>query len=375
MASAEVLDFSALLAPIPGDHPAGTDPRADPNPVSLFQMVKEARKAARAVETRFELGELINNQPPPPPDWQPLLEKATRLLTENSKDMEVTAYLIEALTRKKGLVGLRDGFRLARELMEKYWDGLFPGDTDPPDAEARFSHLLQLNGIDRPGTLIAPIRKIPFTAGINDGFFSLSHYHSARSLSQLSDANLRQRKIDAGSVTLEKINRAVAETPASFYGNLIDDLHQSLDEFDRFRAVVSEKAGYDATGSDIHSVLDEYQDVVKELAGSKIPKPVAPPADGKATTPDATSAPGAAGAATAPSGAIGGREDALRRLEQIAEYFRVSEPQSILPYALDQIVAWGRMPLPDLLAELIPEDEPRRGLFKKVGIKPVESST
>ena len=337
-------------------------------------MIKEDRKAAHQIETRVERGDMADGQPLPPPDWQPLIEKACRLLAQKSKDMEVTAYLIEGLTRKKGFAGLRDGFRLARELLEHYWDGLFPSVTDPPDVEARFSHLLMLSGIEGPGTLIVPIRRIPFTENTSEGCFSLTHHQLANSLNQITDPKVRERKIDEGAVTLEKLAKGVSETPGAFYANLVDDLHQSQDEFAKFCAVLSEKSGYDAPSSDLREVLESYLEVVKDLARDKIPKSAPPPVPSP-SAPDATNTPGSSEPGAAKSSAIGGREDALQRLEQIAEYFRTNEPQSIIPYALQQVVTWGRMPLPQLLAELIPEEDSRRVLFKKVGIKPVESSS
>ena len=41
-------------------------------------------------------------------------------------------------------------------------------------------------------------------------------------------------------------------------------------------------------------------------------------------------------------------------------------------YALEQAVRWGRMPLPDLLTELIPEQSARDQIFKIVGIQRTE---
>jgi hypothetical protein len=38
------------------------------------------------------------------------------------------------------------------------------------------------------------------------------------------------------------------------------------------------------------------------------------------------------------------------------------------------VVRWGKMSLPELLVELIPEDNPRSNLFKWVGIKPPEKT-
>ncbi len=70
---------------------------------------------------------------------------------------------------------------------------------------------------------------------------------------------------------------------------------------------------------------------------------------------------------------IRNREDALDRLKKVADYFREHEPQSIIPYALEQVATWGKMSLPELLSELIPEEGPRKNVFKQVGIKPPEA--
>jgi hypothetical protein len=42
-------------------------------------------------------------------------------------------------------------------------------------------------------------------------------------------------------------------------------------------------------------------------------------------------------------------------------------------YALDQVVRWGRMPLPELWTELI-ADEPRKAVFKQIGIRVAEDA-
>jgi type VI secretion system protein ImpA len=66
------------------------------------------------------------------------------------------------------------------------------------------------------------------------------------------------------------------------------------------------------------------------------------------------------------------REDAFRALLQVADYFKRTEPHSPVAYTLEQAVRWGRMPLPDLLTELIPEQTAREQIFKIVGIKQPE---
>jgi type VI secretion system protein ImpA len=55
-------------------------------------------------------------------------------------------------------------------------------------------------------------------------------------------------------------------------------------------------------------------------------------------------------------------------LERIADFFRRTEPHSPVSYALEQVVRWGGMSLPELLKELISEESVRRDLFRRTGI-------
>src|SRR5271165_4118903 len=122
MASPEVLDFAKLAAPISAEKPTGEDPRKDITPTSPYQQIREARNEARAAE-RQGAGDAAAD---PLPAWKRVRQLGEKALMEQAKDLQITAYLIEALVRLEGFVGLRDGFRLARELTEKYWDGLYP---------------------------------------------------------------------------------------------------------------------------------------------------------------------------------------------------------------------------------------------------------
>ena len=61
------------------------------------------------------------------------------------------------------------------------------------------------------------------------------------------------------------------------------------------------------------------------------------------------------------------RDEALRRIEEIARVFRHHEPQSLVPHALDQAVKWGRMSLKELLEQFVP-DQSARSKFEWIGI-------
>src|SRR5690606_34050631 len=137
-----------------------------------------------------------------PPDWQKVVDLACDALANNSKDLWIAAWLVEGLTRTEGFPGVRDGFRLIRELSERYWDGIHPR-PDEDGIATTVAQLAGLNGDDAEGALIAPIKGIPITEGRSLPPFSCADYLQALELNQISDAKARQRRIDRGVPTLE----------------------------------------------------------------------------------------------------------------------------------------------------------------------------
>lgn len=372
MASAETIEFAKLIAPIAADKPTGVDLRTDPSPQSVYYLVKDARGKARLAERQLLLGEEVAADAMP--DWRPVLQHGVAALTTKTKDLEITAYVIEALLRRQGFAGLRDGFRLARELIEKYWDALHPLPTPEEGLEGRLSAMVGLNGEDGEGTLIAPIARVPLTENTSVGQLAAMHYLEAVALAKVTDAKLREKKVAAGTKTLETFEKAVAETPAEFFTKLHDDLTQCQAEFAKLTALLDQKCGPQAPpSSNIRAALDNCLETLKNTAKSKLIIP-AKPAD-KPAAPGAAGAPAAPakdGAAAAPAEALDAirtREDAFKAILKVADFFRRTEPHTIVSFALEQVVRWGRMSLPELLTELIPEEAQRKNLFKQVGIR------
>jgi type VI secretion system protein ImpA len=371
MPSPDVLDFAKLLAPIPGDKPAGQDLRANAGPTSPYYQVKDGRNNARAAERRMEGGV----EDPTPPDWKAVVTSATKALTESTKDLELAAYLIEALCRTNGFAGLRDGFKLARGLVEQFWDGIYPT-PDEEGVPTRVAPLSGLNGDDAEGTLIAPINRVPITDSGNLGKLTYANYLQAVATDKILDPKAKEKKIADGAMNMELIQKAVADTPAPYYRALHDDLTATLAEFAALGAALDAKAGPAAPPSSaIRATLENVLSAINDVAKAKLAVTMTRPAEEKKD--DAKGEPGANGK---PKGeeegeklpVIHNREDALNAILQLGDYFRKIEPHSPVPFALEQAVRWARMSLPDLMAELIPEDGPRKALFKQVGIRGLE---
>jgi type VI secretion system protein ImpA len=149
----------------------------------------------------------------------------------------------------------------------------------------------------------------------------------------------------------------------------VDDLTQCRDELGALSQALEERCGRSAAPpvSSIRAALEGCLDAIRTIARDKLA--VSTESGGAARDGEGSPASGAAGVPVV-AGAIRDREDALQTLLKVADFFRRTEPHTPVSYALEQAVRWGRMTLPELLAELVPDEQPRASLFKQIGIRP-----
>jgi type VI secretion system protein ImpA len=369
MATATILDFDALLAPISGELPAGPELKSDAAMSSVYYEVKDARDAARAAERRAVTDEEGAEEGGETADWRDVHDRAVRALAQNSKDLWIASWLIEALCRQHGFAGLRDGFRLVRELCDRYWDGINPRPDDEGHATT-VAQLRGLNGDDSEGALLRPIHAIPLTPS------GLSHadYKLAVDLQSVTDPEKRQQRIEQGAVTVEQFEEAVRKSPPDFLRNLSEDMQQALEEFRRMMEFLDGHCGKDGDGnpaappsSNIRRALEECRDRLTSLARHVLDQSAA---DEESARSDGELITAGGGAATRGAGGrLVTRDDAFQALMQVADYFRRTEPHSPVSYLLEQAVRWGQMALPDLLQELVPDDDARQSIFVRAGIR------
>jgi type VI secretion system protein ImpA len=366
MVTEAVIDIEKLVQPISEDLPAGKDIRADSSPGSVYYQLKDARSAARATERAAtsddEGGSLLS-------EWRLILDLAPRVLSETSKDLEVTAWLIEALVRAHGFAGLRDGFVLARRLVEEFWDGIYPL-PDEDGLETRVAPFSGLNGEGGDGTLILPIRKIPLSEG--EPRFAAWQYDQAVEVGQIADEDRRQRRIDDGAMTLDAIENSLNQCTPSFLRGIIADCDAAIAEFAALGDAFSAAAGADAPPtSNIRNRLADVRRFLGTASASRLGEEEGAEAAAEgATSTDVATGGAAAPGVAAPQGAITTREQAFQVLSKVAEYFRKHEPQAPTSYVIENLVRRGRLPFEELMAELVEDPEARKRLTIAAGMKP-----
>src|SRR5579859_4432728 len=346
----EGFDLEALLAPIEGEAPQGTDLREDFSSTSPYNRLRDARSEARDAERGQDAGDADARDPTPL--WRTVRELAIKTLTETSKDLEVAAWATEALVRSHGLVGLYAGSKLMAGLAEQYWDGLFPL-PDDYGMETRVSPVTGLNGRDGDGSPVA--------------FYQ---YQQSEQLAAL-DGERKQQRIDAGAIPMETLEREARAAGVSRFAKLVADARDARDAWQEMANAMDERAGAD--GPSTTAVRDLLSSIIDAATRFAPAEAAAAAATGGDAEPGGAAVAGGGGGFTGiAAGAAAGatREDALRALGEIANYFRRTEPHSPLSYTLDEAVRRGRMSWPDLLAEVVGDVDTRNNILTSLGIRP-----
>jgi len=330
-----------LLKPIAGENPAGADLRYDP----LYDKIKEARREDDdAPQGEWERTRKVA-------DWPQVVKLATDALATKTKDLQLAAWLTEALIRREGFAGLVQGLPLLKGLTEQFWDQVYP-ELEDGDPELRAAPL------EWVGTrLEIPIKMVPLNRSGHDYL----RYKESRTIPTESEAesddkkgDVRRRAVEEKKVTPEDFDKAFAATPKAWIKQVVADLKAAQSALQALEGACTEKFA-DAAPNFIplRNTLEEVDRAAAQLLARKLetdPDPVeAAAADGGASV--AADA-GGTGSAPAAGGGGGGRAlaaepvdagDAANRVIGAARFLRKNDPASPASYLLLRALRWGEV--------------------------------
>ena len=342
MASVPTLDIEAVLKPISADKPAGNDVRE----AKSFGILKEARREEEALNQGDWKRDIKSA------DWPKVVQTATKILSTESKDLQVAVWLIEGMVKRNGFAGLRDGLKVLRGLHEQFWESMYPLIEDG-DVEFRSGKIEALTQ-----KLPVALKMVPIIKPQGGTHYSYSAYEESRQVENLRRGGAQTQDALAealaeGKIDGEKFDKAVAGVPLNHCSNLLEDLVQSQEELGLFNHILEEKYKDAAPsvrqiGQVIGDCLTLIDGIVRKKGGVGLQRP-----SQEATAEEQSDmAP-----AIAPTGGGGiaphDRLDAIRRLSAIAEFFRRTEPHSPVSYLVQRAARWGEMPLDEWLQEVI----------------------
>ena len=379
MASEPTLDFEQLLSPISDDAPSGQFLRR--SDFDRFQRAKDARAEAVNSERKIrefalydddELAALSDQgqgvEVPSSPDWRSVLEQCVEIISKHSKDLWVASWLIEANTRRNGFAGARDGFRLVTKICEAYWDNIYPPHDEDDGYLDTVSQITSLNGLDGPGTLIAPLEEVALLPDF--GALTFAAYREAT-------------EHGGGEVTEADFDNAVRQIDLDQLRSYGEDISGAIQAYAEMTTTLEAKCKVDGDEEDhtppssqirrtLQTIQQAFSNLTRNVLSSGDGDDVAQDVDGQVVSTGLTQ--NAGQSVDIAQAQVNNREDAFRMLMKASEFFRKTEPHSPVSYMLQQTVEFGRMDLPTLLQKLIQDSSVLRNLSERTGIPMSEDS-
>jgi type VI secretion system protein ImpA len=342
-----------ILGPIPGDSPSGADLYYSP----LFDKIKEARK---------------QDNDDPQGDWEKVLKTADyaqviklgeEALATKTKDLRLAAWVVEALIYQRGFAGLNEGIKLFQGLIESFWDqGLYPAVEDPEDLEDRAASLEWFGNYFAPEKGSSPclvLRYVPLTRG-GKGWMKYKESRAVPYENDQDESKIAARKtaLEEGKMPPEAFDSDFGGTPKTFYKEADANVKAAREALRAIETLCDEKFGqYAPSFRALSKALEEIDLSVAALLKKKLeqdpdPIPVAETVASGEAGEEGESAPGIPGgpavirlkssaelAALAPADA----SEAVNRILAVAQYLRLQEPQSPVPYLILRALRWGEL--------------------------------
>ncbi len=324
-----LIDVDALLAPTGSEPPCGPDLEHAPEMAAL-------RVAAEGTPERVAGNKVI---PPHPPEWVDVAAQCKELL-DRAKHLEVAVLLTRAACWIDGYAGAVRGLALVRGLLENYWDTLYPN-LDPDDGSAmrRLNKLAPFTvGSDGAARdLLKDLGTVALDAGagrgtltVRDLLLAFGHVeaHSGESVPSEAGATTALRDL------LQKRN------------GLAQSMADAVDHARAIKSLIEEKAPDDAP--DLAALLTLVQAVsatARRVTGQ----------DTGTTGPDGKrNGDGPQGNDAKAVGALRTREDCVRALEQVCDWFERNEPSHPAPYVVRRAARLVQMNFLEIIQDMAP---------------------
>jgi type VI secretion system protein ImpA len=291
-------DSQGLLQPIAADQPCGENLEDTPLLAS------------------FDSFRLFGQQTPlePVPEWDEIKKQAIAALGR-SKDLRLLAYLGTAVLRTDGFQAFSETLQVASRWLETYWTATYP--LVDEDAIVRRS---ALNCFADQMAVIDGLRRAPLVSHRQFGRFSLRDVEIASG--QLTPAEHDQRPDES------QINAAFQAMPLEELQGLHQSVLGAIAAAKRIDEQMRQEAGTEAAPT--FEPLSVQLSRIDKLLRTQL-----------AARPDAQTTIGEAAAGDGPAArpnlkAISSREDAIRALDAVADFFRRAEPSSPVPLVVDR---------------------------------------
>jgi len=275
------------------------------------------------------------------PDWK-VLRKDIFTVLERSRDVRLSVLLTRVLSHTDGFVGLDQGVSLTNELLQRYWEHVHPQEDDG-EFICRINTLREMNEFT---VLLGVVRLLPLTQS-RMGRFSLRDIELSEGKISPSD--------DTDVVKMSQISAAFQDTDIDFLKKNKNSIAHALDQVQSIGDVVTQHLGA-ADSVDLSKLVALLKSLLKVLEPYTKNMETSETETLDQSDDVGVSAVIAGGEKTmADIKGVSGREDVVKSLEAICDYFAKYEPSSPVPLLLVRAAKMVNMDFKELLSELAPD--------------------
>ena len=330
------MDVEELLAPVSEEEPVGPDLAYDAERGSIEQ----AFDTSVSIDTSGEAGGDVEI------DWRPIISLIEQQSTR-TKDVWLAVYLTRAGARSGQLALVETGALYLAGLLETYWDKVHP-QLEEYGFQGRKG---PCESLTRRGEFLGPLERTPLLEHPRLGRYSGADFERFRTGAEAADG-------------YGMFRAALAETPEEALTEIVARLEAIAAAIKRADAVLTANADGD-TGANFKPTYDLINQM-KAAVQSFTSTPAAPADEGEPATAAGADA-GAGGGGPRIAGRVESREDVIKALDAIADYYRRREPSSPVPSALQRVREWVTLDFLALLEDIAPNslDEAKRVLVSQ----------
>jgi type VI secretion system protein ImpA len=289
-------DCAVLLAPVSGDKPCG-------EALSEHALYEEFKNLVAS---------------PSRPDWARYLDRAVAL-AQTSRDLRAWVWLTRASLCQHGVPGLATGLRLMADGLQRYWDELPPQDTEETDPAERF--MARLSALTLLGA---------------------TNFRSNLDELQKNGRNIADLRADLDTMVAKA-------TPDPETRAAVDDARAAVEAItrlfaERFGPGRDPQLGFEVILGKLKAIDPKLRDAAAAAA---------PGGEGTGAAAAPAGAPPAASAASA-LGPVSSRDDVVRALNLVLDYYKANEPSSPVPLLVQRAKRLVSLSFMDAIKDLAP---------------------
>jgi type VI secretion system protein ImpA len=320
-----------LLQPITAEQPCG-DNLEDTELLSSFDAFRLFGQP-RPLDAPAEPNEKRIPKPPASPEWIDIRDKALEALAK-SKDLRLLATLGTALLRTDGVPAFSETLNVAARWLDMYWSQTYP--LVDEDAILRRN---ALNCFADPMAVVDGLRRVPLVSSRQHGTFTLR------------DVDIATHQLSPGDgdaqVDENQVNAAFGSMPVAELSLLHESVVSAVASLQKIDASMRDAAGSEATPS-----FDALTAQLARMGQVLRAQLAAHPDSSAASGVDAASG---SGEGVSASGVVKSRQDAIRALDAVADFFKRTEPSSPIPLFLARAKRLVSKDFLEVLADIAPE--------------------